>query len=131
LKSEIASRLPMADIIQYMEEAPAPLAEIALKLRKLVLTAAPHATESIHWRALSYHDAARGGMVKGAICQLAVREDHVLLAFIHGVRLPDPSGLLEGDRLSKRYVRIKVMNKSMERALTKLVRAAADFVAGG
>jgi hypothetical protein len=121
----------MSDIIQYLEEAPAPLAEIVLELRKLVLAAAPHASESIHWRALSYHDAERGGMVKGAICQITVHTDHVRLSFIHGARLPDPEGLLNGDRKSKRYIQFRAWWKADAPALARLVRAAAECVTMG
>ena len=58
---------------------------------RIVLDAAPHATETLHWGAISYHDAAHGGMVKGPICQISRHRDHIRLSFIHGVRLPDPS----------------------------------------
>src|SRR3972149_2353357 len=56
--------------------------------------------------ALSYHDSAKGGPVKGAICQIELKKDRVRIAFIHGARLRDPDSLLAGEQFSKRYVSI-------------------------
>ena len=122
------ARLPMAKIVEYLEDYPMRLAEIALELRNMVLAAAPQATETICWRVLSYHDAAHGGIVKGAICQISLCADQVRLSFIHGVRLPDPSGILQGDRKSKRFVLIRSMTEVRTLPIAELVRSAADCV---
>jgi len=123
-----AGRLLMGQIVDFLEDQPADLAEIALELRRMVLHTVPHATETLHWRALSYHDASRGGMVKGAICQISRHRDHIRLAFIHGVRLPDPSGILQGDRKSKRYVQINSLQEIKSLPLSGLIRSAAECV---
>lgn len=80
------------------------LRDIALEARNLVASACPWATERILWGGLAYHDADKGGPVKGAICQIEVDRKQVRISFIHGARLSDPESLLKGDRLSKRYV---------------------------
>ncbi len=80
--------------------------DIALELRSLVSTVCPNATERILWGGLSYHDAAKGGPVKGAICQIELDRDHVQISFIHGVRLSDPDSMLLGNQLSKRHLPI-------------------------
>ena len=121
-------RLPMGQIVEFLEDQPGHLVEIALELRRIVLAAAPHATETIHWGALSYHDAERGGMVKGGICQISLHRDHVRLSFIHGVRLKDPSGILQGDRKSKRYVPIHSLQEVKSLPLSDMIRYAAECV---
>ncbi len=40
------------------------------------------------------------------VCQITIHADHVRLAFIHGAFLPDPKGLLEGDSLYKRFIKL-------------------------
>lgn len=59
------------------------------------------------WDSLSYHRPDIGGRVKGAICLIVVKKSEVRLDFIHGVRLSDPSQLLQGDQKSKRFVSIR------------------------
>jgi hypothetical protein len=101
--------------------------DIAYELRNLISKYAPNVTERILWGGLSYHDTTRGGAVKGAVCQIELHGNHVRLSFIHGVRLPDPRGLLEGDRLSKRYVRLERFEDIPWDALGDLIRAAKDL----
>jgi hypothetical protein len=49
----------------------------------------------------------------------------VRLDFIHGVRLADPCGLLQGDRLSKRFVPIGDVADAERPEVTALIREAA------
>jgi hypothetical protein len=117
--------LPAADVERFLWLAPPHLKEIALEVRSLVSSACPHATERILWGGLSYHDAAKGGPVKGAICQIKVERDGVRLSFIHGVRLNDPAGLLTGDRLSKRHLVIDRYDEAPWQLILALVEQAA------
>ena len=121
--------LSFCQLAAFLEDQPAPLAEIVIELRKLVLMAAPDATETILWKTLSYHDAVRGGKVKGAVCQISLHADHVRLSFIHGTALPDPSGILRGDRKSKRFVKIRTTAEAEALPLEPLIRAAAERTA--
>jgi len=122
------TRLPLGDVVQFLEDTPTELAELALQLRDFVLATVPQATETIHWKSLSYHDASRGGRVKGAICQIAVRDDRVRLAFIHGARLPDAASILSGEAKEKRYVEIESLYSTERPPLAALIRSAAEFV---
>jgi hypothetical protein len=115
------------EIERFLERKPEALQEIVFELRNLVAEIAPYATEKIQWRGLSYYDARRGGTVKGGICQIEVHADHVRLAFIHGAFIPDPQGLLGGECLAKRYVRLERYESVPWRALAELIRAAAAF----
>jgi hypothetical protein len=96
-------------------------------LRALVRRAAPGASETIVWRALSYHRPQVGGRVKGAVCQIVAKGADVRLDFIHGVRLEDPWGLLRGDRLSKRFIPIRTVADARRPELAALVEQAASL----
>lgn len=115
------------EIEQFLAHKPEHLQELVFELRNLVAEIAPHATEKIQWKGLSYYDAERGGVVKGGICQIEVHDDHVRLSFIHGAFIADPHGLLGGDRLSKRYVRLESYESAPWDELEALIRSAADF----
>jgi hypothetical protein len=77
------------------------------------------------WGILSYHHPKIGGRVKGAVCQIVVRGGQVRLDFIHGIRLADPSGLLQGDRVSKRFVPIATVADVARPEIAALIRGAA------
>jgi hypothetical protein len=99
--------------------------QLVLTLRSVVRRTEPHAEESLVWGSLSYHRPEVGGRVKGSVCQIVVKGDKVRLDFIHGIRLTDPSGLLQGDRLSKRYVPIETVADAESAGVEGLIREAA------
>lgn len=115
------------DINRFLQHQPVELQDIVLELRNVVLCIAPQATERILWGGIAYHNAEIGGPVKGAICQICVQRDHVQLAFIHGAFLPDPSGLLRGERRYKRYIKIESLEEVNWPAVEALIRAAVAF----
>jgi len=117
--------LPSAEVERFLAFVPESLRNIALELRNVVAGACPWATERILWGGLSYHDARKGGPVKGAICRIEILRDAVRLAFIHGVRLEDPDSLLHGDRLSKRYAVLKSYDEADWDAVRRLIEDAA------
>jgi hypothetical protein len=94
-------------------------------LRDVVRRTVPHAEESLLWGSLSYHRPQVGGRVKGAVCQIVVKGGQVRLDFIHGIRLADPCGLLQGDGVSKRFVPIKSIADAERPEVTALIREAA------
>jgi hypothetical protein len=119
--------LSFHEVDAFLQRQPKRFREIALELRNLVLSIAPEATERILWGGLSYHEASRGGPVKGAICQIEIHREHVRLSFIHGVNLHDPESLLSGKRLSKRYVRLDDYERIPWDALAGLITSARDY----
>jgi hypothetical protein len=119
--------LSTQEIERFMRHKPLHLQEIVLELRNLVAAVAPQATEKIQWKGLSYYDALRGGVVKGGICQIGIHPDHVRLSFIHGAFLPDPEGLLQGDRKAKRFIRISTYEDAPWEALFTLIQASVQF----
>jgi hypothetical protein len=103
------------------------LRDIVFELRSLIVSIAPTATETMHRKGFSYYYAERGGPVSAGICQINLHGDHIRLAFNHGACLPDPKGLLRGDRLVKRYVKIASFDQTPWDDLQNLIAASACF----
>jgi hypothetical protein len=115
----------LAAVAKLMEGYPDHVCDLAWELREFVRVVVPEAVEEIRWKGLCYHNGE--GIVKGSICGIGLFEDHVQLGFIHGAFLPDPEGLLEGDRKAKRFINIHSAKDFRKAAIKKLIRAAADF----
>ena len=93
---------PQGDAVaKLLENQPDHVCDLVMELRDLVLETSPEASETVLWKGLSYHKAHEGGPIKGAVCQISPKDDCVHLAFVHGACLPDPEGLLDGDRKVK------------------------------
>jgi hypothetical protein len=113
------------EVQEFLDDLPPATREVVEALRTVVRQAVPYALESLLWDGLSYHRPEVGGRVKGAVCQIGARKGQVQLGFIHGVRLADSSGLLQGDRLSKRFVPIKTIADAERPEIADLIREAA------
>jgi len=120
--------LPHHCVDEFLRFAPPELRDIVLELRNLVASIAPGATEWIRPKhGLTYFFAGRGGPVSAGICQISVHDDHVRLHFNHGAFLPDPAGLLEGERKAKRFTRIYSYENAPWESLKDLIAASARF----
>ena len=118
---------PTRDIESYLVHLPPELHDIVFELRSIIASIAPTATETIHHHGFTYYHAERGGPVSAGICQINLEHDHIRLAFIHGAFLPDPKGLLRGDRQYKRYVKITSFDQAPWDDLQDLITASANF----
>jgi hypothetical protein len=114
-----------ADVKELLDSLPPGARALVSALRAVVRRAVPHAEESALWGGLSYHRPEVGGRVKGAVCLIGVKKGRVRLDFIHGVRLPDPNGLLRGRALSKRFVPIDTVAGAERTEVEALIREAA------
>jgi hypothetical protein len=114
-----------ADLDAFLNALAPGTRQIVSALRDVVRRTVPHAEESLLWGGLSYHRPQVGGRVKGAVCQIGVKGGQVRLDFIHGIWLADPCGLLQGDRLSKRFVPIGTVADAERPEVTALIREAA------
>jgi hypothetical protein len=114
-----------ADVRAFLDGLSLEARPLVLALRSVVRRTARHAVESLLWDGLSYHRPEVGGRVKGAVCQIGVKSGQVRLDFIHGVRLADPCSLLQGDRLSKRFVPIGSVADAERPEVAALIREAA------
>jgi hypothetical protein len=117
--------LSSLEVERFLSFTPPEVRDIVLELRSLVSSICPNATERILWGGLSYHDSAKGGPVKGAICQIELDKNHVRLSFIHGARLRDPEAMLVGDQLSKRHLPIVSYELAPWEAIRDLIEDAA------
>jgi hypothetical protein len=118
---------PTRDIEHYLVHLPTELQDIVLELRSIIASVAPTATETIHRKGFTCYYAERGGPVSAGICQINLQRDHIRLAFIHGAFLPDPEGLLEGDQLYKRYVKLYSFAHAPWDDVQDLIAASAHF----
>jgi len=120
--------LPLHCVDEFLQFTPTKLRDIVLELRNLVAATAPGATEWMRARhGITYYFAERGGPVSAGVCSISLHGDHVRLHFIHGAFLPDPDGLLEGERQYKRHVRIYSYDEAPWEALRELIAASARF----
>jgi len=121
--------LPTKTILTHFQHIDPRLMDIVFELRNLIASVFPGADESIHKRGMTYFDASRGGHVSANICQIIIFDDHVCLAFIQGVFLPDPHHLMrgEGERIAKRYVEIFDFEKAPWDNLKELIKASVAY----
>lgn len=77
--------------------------EVLMKLRDMVRTVAPEATENISWSQPVFD-------VNGPMCYIKAFSDHVNFGFWRGTELDDPEGLLVGDLTKMRHVKISSLN---------------------
>jgi hypothetical protein len=117
--------MKQADLREFLDPLSPETREVVLALRNVVRRTVPEAEESLLWGGLSYHRPEVGGRVKGAVCQIGVKKGQVRLDFIHGIRLAATSGLLQGDRLSKRFVPIGTVADADRPEIAALIRKAA------
>jgi hypothetical protein len=125
---DMPERRSTQEIRRYFQFHPPPMIDLLLELRGLVFKVAPHASERILWNGLAYHDHRIGGPVKGAICQLAIETGQVQIGFIHGAFLPDPTGLLQGERKSKRFLQVESLETTPWNELQALLASAAAYI---
>jgi hypothetical protein len=116
-----------ADLKVFLDALTPQTRELVLALRNVVRRTASDAVESLLWGGLSYHRPQVGGRVKGAVCQIGVKRSQVRLDFIHGIRLADPCGLLQGQRLSKRFVPIETIADAERPEVAAFIKEAATL----
>jgi hypothetical protein len=114
-----------ADLRTFLDAFSLEVREIVESLRRVIRRTVPGAEESFLWGGLSYHRPEVGGRVKGAVCQIVVKQGRVRLDFIHGIRLADPRGVLQGKLVSKRYIPIETVADAERPEVAALICEAA------
>lgn len=114
-----------ADVTDFLKTLSPVTKKLVSTLRNVIRRTALDAEESVLWGGLSYHRPQVGGRVKGAVCQIVVKGDSVRLDFIHGIRLSDPYGVLQGDQVSKRFVPIDTVADAERPEIIALIQEAA------
>jgi hypothetical protein len=95
-----------ANAIDFLSGYNESVADHALRLRELILSALPGITEQVDIPAkmVAY---CYGQKYAELVCTIIPSQKGLKLGFNRGVSLPDPSGLLEGTGKISRYVVIK------------------------
>ena len=127
--------LPIHHIEMILEGLPPELQDIVLEIRNLIAEAAPGVTETIRRNGLSYYysergevpNKVRGGPVSAGVCGVRLSPDCIRLYFPHGAFIPDPHGLLQGDRLAMRWLHLYAFDEVPWEALRALIEAHARF----
>jgi hypothetical protein len=115
---------PSEQLIEYLSPYDVRVGELALRLREIVISEAPDATEIV-FRSyavsiiFSYTEKWTGGF-----CYIGVATKHVNLGFLEGARLDDPDGVLEGEGKQMRHIKIKKPEDLKKPYLRKFIRAA-------
>ena len=117
-----------ARILDFLAPYDPRVQEVALKLRDLVLHAAPGAMEQVDHPAKLLAYGWRQ-TYKDTICVIMPLKAAVNLGFPRGVDLPDPAGLLTGTGKRARHVHITAIQEVGMPALRALLEAAVAQLA--
>jgi hypothetical protein len=109
------------EVLAYLREQHAPFYDLAVWLRRAVLSADPDLTERIFpgWKGVGFRHAEAG-----YVCAIYPRSEWVVLHFEHGAALPDPDGALLGDGSQTRFLRIDEPSAETERVISAYVQQA-------
>jgi len=119
--------LPIHQIETLLEGLPPDLRDIVLEIRSLIAEAAPGVTETTRKNNLSYYYSEWGGPVSAGVCGVGLSPEFIRLYFPHGAFIPDPQGLLKGDRLAMRWLFLYAYDQVPWEALRVLIEAHARF----
>ena len=104
---------------EWFRKSDNPLKTAMQRVRAIILAASPKMTEEIKWSAPTF-------MYKGNMASFNPRaKQHVHLMFHAGAKIPDTTGLLEGDAAEVRVARFHDAAdvEKKKAALSKVVRA--------
>ena len=104
--------------------------EIAVKVREVILSVMPDATEKVYpgWKVIQY---GAGADMKSVFAAISPQRERVNLGLAGGVDLPDPEGLLEGDGKAIRHVKLTSPEAAGAPAVRELVRGALQSLKNG
>ncbi len=105
---------------RYIESLPPWQAEIANKLRAIILEAVPEAKEVIKWAQPVYE---KGGM----FAYFKAFKNTVNFGLRWGTDLNDPSGLLEGEGEKMRHIKLSSLDQIQEELFKDLARQSAHL----
>ena len=96
--------------------------ELAMRACERVRELVPSSQETVFlgWKTITF------GFKKNRICAVAPHKSHVNLQFHRGGELADPEGILEGTGAKMRHVKLHKPADLRRRAVTQLIRAAAE-----
>jgi hypothetical protein len=108
------------EIDRFIKRLGSPRADLARRLRTIILDAAPGCRESLKWGAPCYDQ-------NGLVCSIRPSKSHISLNFFSGAELTDPGGLLEGSGKKLRHIKVHSEKDVRTAAFSKLVRQAVKL----
>lgn len=110
---------------EFLKRYPEDLREISERLRDLVRSAFPSATEKVYtgWKLLGYR-LPLGNKSRFFCCIVPQRND-VLLGFVYGIAMQDHKNMLEGKGTQLRFVRMLRVDQYTDDDLIPLIEQAA------
>ncbi len=118
-----AARLPMPEkktVEAYAAALPPAQKAIVARLRAIVKSAAPDATESIKWAQPVYETSGPFAHIKAA-------KSHVTFGFWRGAELDAGLGVLEGSGAKMAHIKLTSVSDIDERQLAALVKKAVKL----
>jgi hypothetical protein len=123
------TRAPEPRLLEALAAYDAPVVELALALRDLVLEEAPEARETIvSGYAVAIGFSFTGKPIKDGFCHIVAYAGHVNLGFNRGALLPDPHHVLAGKGKMIRHVTLRSERDLGRPFLRRYLRAAIEQV---
>ena len=107
----------------FLKGYPPPVREIAVKVREVILSLLPDATEKVFpgWKVIQY---GAGAGREDVFAVISLQKERVNLGLANGATLPDPEGLLEGTGVGIRHVKLTSPEAAGAPAVRTLVQGA-------
>jgi hypothetical protein len=121
---DVRNKPTSAEFQEILRNKSALVAELALRLRELVIAAAPGIREQVR------NGYAIYGRDEVALA-ITVHKAHVNLQFYYGTSVSDPDGLLEGEGKRLRHVTLREPGDLRKGYLKRMVREAVKRRSGG
>ncbi len=109
---------------KFLEPFMPEVQKISRSLRSLIFENAPDIFENIYPKMKVVRYGVEGNKLEGIVCHIAPLKAAVNFGLYHGVKLPDPSKLMEGTGKMLRHVKIKNTAEAESAALRSLLKAA-------
>ncbi|SRR5713101_2855123 len=108
-----------ADVEEYIAKSNPELRELATMLRAIILNASRDLEEQIKWNMPCYSVDGRN------ICYFCVTKRHVGLGFYEGIKLSDPSHLLQGEGKQVRQANFTKKRELQKKMIVKWIQEAS------
>src|SRR5581483_3195534 len=115
---------PSPELLDLLADCSSGVTHLALALRELVLTQAPHAEEVLYSVYAQVIVFRLPGRKRSAFCYIAAYSNHVNLGFYDGASLPDPHRALIGTGKKMRHIKFDSPTDLRHRYLQTYIRAA-------
>jgi hypothetical protein len=108
------------DLDEYFSEYPNEMAELALKLRNILLEIEPGFGEKIKWKNLFYE-------LNGSVCAILIHKTHINLEFTRGRELIESGYPLEGTGKNIRHFKIYQEDDLNQDILSEIINKAIEL----